>query len=187
MIKYPRLIQFDGLRGVGKTTQAKLMSKYLRSIGYDVEYLKLSDFDSIMSCMKHTVEVLNGTQKIIVQDGSIAREIIEKMAKGISRANIMEGYKEELRLLETVYHKYTVKGLILLNTDLTVCQERLEKQSKILGLDLKKINNLLEEGTVLNLFMVFDDNTISKSNKFQSFLHSDESILDIHEEIMKSF
>ena len=105
--------------------------------------------------------------------------------RGVHRDKIQEKFKEELRLLETVYHKYEVKGLILLNDDLTVCQERLEKKAKILGSELYGINDLLEEGSILNLFHIFDDDVISKSNKYEVLVHSDECILDIHEEIVK--
>ena len=180
-----RFIQFDGIRGAGKTAQVRMLVNHYRSLNYEVESLNLEKFNSLMEGIDYLIKILETTNKIVIQDGSIARPIVLQIVRSVSRDKIAEKFKEEIRKMETVYHKYKSKGFILLNHDLNTCQERLLKKDAILQKTMSKIEDLMEEGCILNVFSIFNDDVLSRSNNFEVLRYSRECILDVHADILK--
>ena len=106
MRKPLKIINIDGMDGIGKTTQIGMLSKNFAEIDTPTLILNLQDsIESAIDCAGKTWDFLeNNPEGVVFTDGSVARMMVLDLVNGISQPEISDKYKEVLHQHERLNH-----------------------------------------------------------------------------------
>ncbi len=186
MKKQLNIINIDGTRGLGKTTQINLLSSYMKrnSIPFIINTLD----DTIPTAMKLIDEatqfLIDSPDGIVVFDGSVAEMIVLDMAKGIHMTALEEKYKDVLQKYEVLNHRFNMTNLLLIPDNLQMCHDRIIKRAKLIGQKSDGLKNWTLVRYVIRGLRDFDDYSISRSMTFHVIdVYETETILNIYDKI----
>lgn len=186
-MRYLQIINIDGTKGCGKSTQIGLLRNHFKDIGFEVQVNDVRDIESAYSSNKNIVNFLESTQNgIVINNGSIARPIVSDLVSGLQKEEIIDKYRESIFQNDTLYFKYGVANILLVLDNLEEANRRLAKRSKIMGLETEQIENLDLEQGIVNGMLHFDDHVISKNIEFRYIeIKPEDSMLDVKENILE--
>lgn len=179
------VISIDGIKGIGKTTQINLLSKFFKNEENEVIKLTFeSNLQSALECLQKIDPILVEKPKTkIIIDGSIARMMVIELLQGVSSIEVSQKYMKIINEYEKLTHKYKMINLLLITDDVEMCRDRLIRQSKILKTEFQDIDLSKEEDIVMAM-RIFDSNVISKQIQFKTiYISKEDSMLDVHENI----
>ena len=183
-----QIINIDGTEGSGKTTQINHLLGLIRLKGRPVMVNYMDDtIKSALECAEKTNRFLEeNPDGIVVNDGSIARMIVGDLSKGMSQESAIEKYRPIIHEHEKMFHKYKTANLLFILDNLSVCNDRYEKEAKILGYEAhKKIDPDIEK-TIIQGLRKFDSNMITNNLKFHTIeIDSEDTILEIKDSVIK--
>jgi thymidylate kinase len=184
-----RAVNIDGLDGIGKSTQTNVLAVHLNKNNIPYKIIQLEDnLENITKCLQQTKDfLLLNPSGIVISDGSIAKAMVLELIAGISQPIIVEKYRKVIHEYECLAHQYGMANLLLVSTDIDMCQRRIEKREKLLGNHIEKNTNHSHENHVIRLLRTFDSHTLSRSLKFNVInIEENNSILDVHRLIVDS-
>jgi hypothetical protein len=184
-----RIISIDGTRGAGKTSQIAMLSRYFKSIGFQVSTLKMTDGDPIQSgiiALNYIESFLpKGDNTMVILDGSIARPMVADIITGMSNTNLLEKFKLLTHAYERVDHKYGIACFLMVMDDMQECNRRIEKFKSLTGIDANVVEDLIQERDIINGMRFFNNHIASKNIQFQVLdIEPHHSMLEIHKTIM---
>lgn len=186
MRKPLRIINIDGVDGIGKTTQIRILYTSLKADGIPVKVLHLKDnVKSALALSYEANEFLKENENgIVICDGSIARMIVVDDLAGISQQDLMEKYRSVIFEYEKLNHSYGVTNILMVTDDVQFCHNRILKRGKLANKEESGILDFEHEKDIVKGMKFFDSHIISKNLKFHVVeIESEDSILEIKEEI----
>ena len=190
-MKTVQIINIDGTRGAGKTTQVYQLKQYFMKLGRAVDINQMqNNLESGLSVLNKTDEFLiKNPNGIVINEGSIARMIANDMSNNLPKDEIYDKYRKLLSKYEVMDHKYKNANVLLLLEDLAECNRRLKKQAELLKQSFGSTLFLeFTEVNILKLMKIFDNQTLVQNIKFESvYVKSTDSILKIRDRLIKLF
>lgn len=195
MEKELKIINIDGVEGIGKTTQINMLTRYFLDLGVDCLSLNLEDtIVSGAECIENTKEFLKTTPNgVVICDGSIARAMAIDLVNGTPTLSINKKYKDIIYEYECLNHQFGVANILIIMDNIQTCHERILKRGKLLGVAELGIQDFVKERRIVKALRHFDNNLMSKSLNFHvlkteemdSILVVQKKILDYLEENFK--
>jgi len=181
-----KILNIDGVRGVGKSTQLNILANLLKRHGRDVKINQIMDREGLTEAIKNTIEsIQENDNAIILNDGSIASFAIQELSKGTSNLSVESIYGDDLFDLQTLNHSVGMVNVILVPESLEYCKENIKRQRRLQGIEFIDNIDPVMQSTLIDGFDNFNNNVISRELAFKVLpVDSDDSILKIHYNIL---
>lgn len=187
MKKLLKIVNIDGVRGIGVTTQTNMLRLSLQKMGLSVKSLKMEKtVDSISKCLSEIESIINeNSNDVVVIEGSMARAISIDILSGMSQSLISDKYREIINKYEVLNHKYGIANILLISDDLKMCEDRIKKRKRLLNQqDMSDVDFNLEKDIVKHMNLL-DNTTIIKSIKFHIInIEKDDYMLNVQDAII---
>ena len=183
-----RILNIDGVEGVGKTTQLNIMANYLKNQDIPVQLNRIADSDeSIETAIDRTEKFLKEHDDgVILNDGTVAKAMIVQLSTGSRYQDVEDRYKELLFRLQVLDHSYGMVNILVVPEDLNSCDARLKKRQELFGEEVKGIVDPIMQQTLVKGFADFDNSILSRNLKFQVLkVYDDESIMKVHKNLLQ--
>ena len=185
MKKPLKIISVDGTRGTGKTSQIKMLAKYLKSLGLTCSTLDSGDnIQSMSIAIKFTESFLDNPfnpNGVVILDGSIARPMVQELIGGVSTPKVMDKYKNVIHDYERLDQKHGMVGLLLVMDDIDELNNRITKHRELSGKDSNDVVDLSRESDIVNGMRTFNNHVVSKNIKFHTInIEPVNSIIEIN-------
>ena len=186
MKKDLRIVSIDGIRGVGKTSQAFLLCRYLESYDINSKLLKLEDnIESILDSIDKLWKMLEKEDCIVICDGSIARMIEVDIQRQMPMKDVYEKYRIVINEYEKLYHKYGMANLLITINEPTECQERINKRNSLFKESIELID-IVGQNNISSGLSRFDSYVFNVNIKFHTVeTEKEDSMLDVRDDIYK--
>lgn len=130
MKKKKLILNIDGPKGVGKTTQIGLLSKDLISLGFSVQVNTLDE--PIQDKLLKSLDLLRDDGvDIIINEGSFLRTLAEDFLSGMPKEKVLENNRRLIELNENTRHEFPQLNIIMFNEDTEALRARLEKFARL--------------------------------------------------------
>ena len=188
MKKQLNVINIDGTKGLGKTTQINLLGLYFKKhkIPFIINTLDDTIPTAIQVIEKTTEFLIKYSDGIVINDGSIAEMVVIDMSRGIHLTDLAEKYKDILQKYEVLNHRFNMANLLLVPDNLEMCHDRIIKRANLLG----KESDGLEDWTLAKYIILglrdFNYYSISGSMVFNVIdIYESETMLNVYDKIKK--
>lgn len=188
MRKKLNVICIDGILGSGKSTQINMIRNLLKKEGVESKIFEFNtDVSSdeikktLLSIEKYIKENENS---IALCDGSIASFIANQQAQMIDYNNLLKNNSENIQIYEDLNTRLNFVNFIMQINNESFIQDRMDKKSKLLGLEAKKIENIEHLRLLNSAISNFKNLPFNWNIKFNILdIDKNDSILDIHRNI----
>lgn len=183
-----RILNIDGVEGVGKTTQLNIMANYLKNLNMPVQMNKIVDSDeSLKIAIDRTEKFLNEHEDgIVLNDGTIAKAMVVQLSTGSRYQDIEDRYKDLLFRLQVLDHSHGMVNVLVVPDNLDSCDARLRKRQGLFGEEITGIIDSIMQQTLMKGFADFDNSVLSRNLKFQVLkAYNDESIMQVHKNLLQ--
>ena len=189
MVKPLRIISIDGTRGVGKSSQIAMLSKYFKSLGMSVSTLKMTSGEPIQSgliALEFTKTFLEkSTDNLVILEGSIARPMVGDIMTGMSNTALLEKYKHLTHQYEVLFNSYGIANFLLVMDDISECNRRIKRFKDLTGHGNDPVENTSHEADIVSGMRYFNNHIASKNITFQVLdVRPTNTMLEIHKTIM---
>jgi len=189
MRKKLKIVTLDGIDGIGKTSQAIVLSNYFKNLGIPCKINTLKE-DDVSFISEHIdnikLFIKENPEGIIINDGSIAKMMIVDLCNGIKRDDVLEKYKNALYEYQVLNHLYGICNILILLDDVSICDERIKKRDSLLGVESRGILDYQKEVVLMEGMKTFDNHIASKNLIFHIVnTIPEDSILDINKEVIE--
>lgn len=188
MKKNLKILNIDGTRGAGKSSQINILSRLFKNAGLNVILLKTGEnATNDLSVLEFAEKALNTEpNSIILIEGSVARPMVSDLIKGIGYMEVIDKYQHVMHKYETLNQKYGVLGILLVMDNLEEAGRRIQKKQKLTGQSKIDIFNPKEEEDIVSGLKVFNNHVASRGIVFKAFnFDENDSIMTINRNILK--
>lgn len=183
-----QIINIDGTRGSGKTTQLNHLLNSLRGDGFAVLKNTMDgSIGSALECAEKTKSFLTDNPSgIVLNDGSIARMVVERLLRGGSQDAVRDELRHVVSEHEKMCHQYHTANILILLDNVALCNQRLQKEAKLLQRDTYNLINPVNEKEIVIGLKNFDSNMIVNNIRFKSIeIGANDTILRVTELVWK--
>lgn len=184
-MQYLRIINVDGTRGCGKSTQINLLANYLKQLGISVLVNDVRNAETAHFAYEKTLNFLQASEtNIVINNGSIARPVLEDLVSGTSKEEVESIYKNYIFNTNQLYFEYGAANLLLVLEDLDCANSRIAKKNQLLKTETPLILDQMREKSIVEGMMHFDDHVLSKNMEFIHILiDASDSMLAVRQKI----
>ena len=182
-----RILNIDGVEGVGKTTQLNIIAGYLKKSEIPIQLNKIDETDeSISKALARTEDFLKeNPDGIVINDGTIANTIVQQLSTGNRWQDIENRHKDHLFHLECLNHTHGTANILLVPDNLETCDARLRRRQELFEQEVVGVGDTILQQTLMNGLMNFDNSVLSRNLKFHVLkVYDNESIMQVHKNIL---
>lgn len=180
-----RIISFDGVGGVGISTQISLLRLKLQESGYKVMLFRHSNIADTVQDLILIKDLLSlYSDLIVIWDCTFFKDMVTDLTIGYTDSGVIEKYRDCLYRYKVLIHDFKSLHFLMLPQSIDICYSNLLKQLHMTGQSFSW--DVSKNQTILNLFRMLDSHIISFGISLYGLeVYRDERALDIHSKILK--
>lgn len=183
-----KIINVDGTKGVGKTSQINMLARYFKTLGFTVSVLKSATNPEEMVAELKLIDYLlfKDSKAIIIVDGSVARPMVTELISGIPGNQVIDKFKHVMHEYEGLDKKYGIVGLLLVMDEIHVAEDRFLRKKQYTPEITEEFGNHVNELDIVSGMRTFNNHIASRSIEFHVFnIEPEDTMMEIHKEILK--
>lgn len=188
MDKYLRIINIDGTRGCGRSTQSRFLMSYFGEKGIECIVNNTGDtVESNLDSLNKSLEFLKKNEYgVVINDGTPIRLIVNDLIDGTPLPEAMQKYKELLSKFKNLQHEYGKSNLLLIMDDIQEANRRLLEKAFLMGLDDKGIEDQKRERKIVDAMKTVNSHVITNGIDFDRIdVLKTDSMIQLHEIIVE--
>lgn len=174
------IINIDGPRAIGKSTQIHFLAKALRDLGNKVitNVNDKEDYTTKIVSAKKAFE--SNETDIVINKHSFMRPIVEDLVDEMSNRQVTNKHGKLIELSQSTRQEYDIVSILLVTDDLAALQQRIVKYNKMTGASISLIN-LEREKKIMQEMILFEKHlmTVNSDTKVLNISPS-SPVLEIH-------
>jgi hypothetical protein len=184
MSKKKLIINIDGPRGVGKTTQIYRLYNHAKNLGLDA-YVDVSDSE-IKDKLLKSIDLLRNGSDICFNEGSFLRVLAEDFVSGLPKEKVLEKNRKLIELNENTRHEFTNLNVIMLCDNLMALKDRLDRFVDLTGKTIIE-PDMKKEADILTQIIGFENSLISWNVDTKIiYIEPNQSIIDVTEKLIET-
>lgn len=181
MNKEKIIVNIDGPRGIGKSTQIGMLKAYFENKGLKV-ITDISDYPMDMK-IHNSLGHLENEEDMVLSEGSFLRVLAEDFVNGVAQDKVLEKNRKLIELNEMTRHRYKVVNIIMYSEDTDLLAKRLTKFSKLTGVDVE-VPDHKKEADILKQMVGFESSMITlNANTILTYIDAKSSMLEVRDQL----